>query len=174
MTEEQKSQDLGNGITGYVKPEYMPVIDYWKKLYKIDQDKRGQVCAYVGNECVIDVSMNNEKDKYAYNADSITTIWSSGKNVAATLIAIMVDQGLVNYESPVAEYWPEFAQNNKETIRICDVLRHEAGMHKFAAVMKPEDSTTDKIKENKLGELIEKEEQHYVDKEKFPCYYHAL
>lgn len=40
--------------------------------------------------------------------------------------------------------------------------------------MKVEESTTEKIKENKLGEIIEKEELHYFDKEKFPCYYHAL
>ena len=103
------SEDHGCGISGYVKPEYKPVIDYWKTLNKIDQDKRGQVCCYIGDELVIDCIMDNEKTKDGFNADSITNVWSSGKTVGAILVAIMVDKGLLKYDAPISEYWPEFA-----------------------------------------------------------------
>jgi CubicO group peptidase (beta-lactamase class C family) len=38
----------------------------------------------------------------------MTAIMSSGKSVAAILMAIMVDQGHLKYDEPVITYWPEF------------------------------------------------------------------
>ena len=55
-------------------------------------------------------------------------IYSSGKCVAAILMAIMRDKGLIEYDAPVHKYWPEFAQNGKEHITVQDVLRHESGL----------------------------------------------
>ena len=59
-------------------------------------------------------------------------IWSSGKTIAAILIAIMRDQGHIDYTQPVAQYWPEFAQNGKENILVEDILRHDSGLHIFS------------------------------------------
>lgn len=66
----------------------------------------------------------NEK----FTPDHKTMIMSSGKTVAAVLIAKMVDQGLLNYEDEVGKVWAEFASNGKEKMKVEDVMRHEAGM----------------------------------------------
>jgi CubicO group peptidase (beta-lactamase class C family) len=73
-------------------------------------EKNCQLCVYVKDECVIDVCMSNpdKKTKIKVDGDSVGTIYSSGKSVAAILIAIMVDQGRLNYNDPVSKYWPEF------------------------------------------------------------------
>ena len=78
--------------------------------------------------------MDTLKDKSKFDEDSITTIFSSGKCVASVLMAILVDQGLIEYEKPVAEYWPEFAQNGKENITVEEVLRHEAGLARISTL----------------------------------------
>jgi len=31
----------------------------------------------------------------------------------------------------VKKYWPEFAQNGKQDIKVKDVLKHESGLQKF-------------------------------------------
>lgn len=36
-------------------------------------------------------------------------IYSSGKVVTALVMAILADRGLIDYEAPIAKYWPEFA-----------------------------------------------------------------
>ena len=59
------------------------------------------------------------------------TIFSSGKSLAAIAVATLYDKGLFNYEDAIAKYWPEFAQNGKENVKICDVLRHESGLAYF-------------------------------------------
>ena len=59
------------------------------------------------------------------------TIFSSGKSLEAIAVATLFDKGLFNYEDTIAKYWPEFAQNGKENVKICDVLRHESGLAYF-------------------------------------------
>ena len=46
-------------------------------------------------------------------------------------MATLFDKGLFNYEDTITKYWPEFAQNGKENVKICDVLRHESGLAYF-------------------------------------------
>ena len=53
-------------------------------------------------------------------------MFSSGKNLEAIAVMVLVDRGLVRYEDAVAEHWPAFAQHGKARITIEDVLRHEA------------------------------------------------
>jgi len=68
---------------------------------------------YIGDEKVIDLvgnSINPTTPKHAdYNEDSLQIICSNGKSVAAICLALLKDQGLLNYEEKVATYWPEFA-----------------------------------------------------------------
>ena len=133
--DSKEQRTFSNGISGYVKAGFEPVIDHYSYLNTIDQDKRGQLCVYVGEEMVIDVIMDNGKQAKGarkFDADSVTTIWSSGKSVASVLLAIMVDQGHLVYDKPIAEYWPEFAQNGKEGVTVADMCRHEGGMHRLS------------------------------------------
>ena len=41
-----------------------------------------------------------------YGADTLTPVFSAGKAVMALLIATCVERGLLDYEQPVARYWP--------------------------------------------------------------------
>ena len=47
------------GIHGIVKKGFEPVIHELERLHEAGQDKRSQLCVYVGEEVVIDVTMNN-------------------------------------------------------------------------------------------------------------------
>lgn len=96
------------------------------------------MCVYVGEEEVIDITMNDRKTKEEKEApeikvDTLTTIFSSGKSVASILMAIMVDQGHLNYEDPVVKYWPEFGNKDKSNIKVEDILRHEGGLEKLSS-----------------------------------------
>ena len=77
-------------------------------------------------------------------------MFSAGKSVAAILIAIMVDQGHLQYDEPIASYWPAFAQNGKERIRLRDLMRHESGLAIIGPFSK-EMFTTEAIKANTIG-----------------------
>lgn len=40
-------------------------------------------------------------------------VFSGTKGMAATVIHRLADRGLIDYDTPVAEYWPAFAANGK-------------------------------------------------------------
>jgi CubicO group peptidase (beta-lactamase class C family) len=46
----------------------------------------------------------------------------------------LVDRGLLDYDAPVAQYWPEFAQGGKATMTVRDVLAHRAGLSDLGLV----------------------------------------
>ena len=43
-------------------------------------------------------------------------------------LAILADRGLLDYDEPVAKYWPEFAQNGKEKITVKTLLSHQVSL----------------------------------------------
>ena len=85
---------------------------------------------YVDNECICNLwgETPSACTVKGYDNNSIQIICSSGKTIGAMMIAIMVDQGLLDYNEPVATYWPEFAKLGKENILLKDVLCHDAGL----------------------------------------------
>lgn len=61
---------------------------------------------------------------------------SNIKVVTSVCVAMAVDRGYLQYDAPVCQYWPEFAQAGKAGITVADVMRHSAGLASF------EDGTT--------------------------------
>jgi CubicO group peptidase (beta-lactamase class C family) len=54
--------------------------------------------------------------------------FSCGKGVVATAIHMLADRGQLDYDAPVASYWPEFAAHGKDAITVGHVLTHGAGI----------------------------------------------
>ena len=54
-----------------------------------------------------------------YNGDTLQTIWSSTKNLAAVAVALLVDRGLLAYTDLVTTHWPEYdgGQEGKSEVR---------------------------------------------------------
>ena len=42
---------------------------------------------------------------------------------------MMVDRGLLEYDAPVAKYWPRFGQAGKQDITLRHVLAHQSGLY---------------------------------------------
>ena len=53
---------------------------------------------------------------------------STTKGLSALTLAIANSRGWLDYDAPVARYWPEFAQNGKGAITVRQLLGHEAGL----------------------------------------------
>ena len=72
-------------------------------------------------------------------------------------MGIMADKGLIDWHAPVTDYWPEFGQNGKGFLKVNDIMEHEGGL---PALSKPFDlqlASTENIKKNMIGKLIEGE-----------------
>src|SRR6185312_10286479 len=61
-----------------------------------------------------------------------------GHKYGGGALCVYIDGELIDYDEPVAEYWPEFGANGKSDITVRDVLRHRSGLSHLKGVSKAE------------------------------------
>jgi CubicO group peptidase (beta-lactamase class C family) len=95
-------------------------------------DGGAQLCVYRHGEKVVDLWAGRDKVKgRPYTDETITVCFSVSKGATATMAHMLAQRGALDYEVPVAKYWPEFAANGKEKITVADVMAHRAGLNTF-------------------------------------------
>lgn len=93
----------------------------------------------VGGETVLDIwagSADREGAK-PFDDKTLTPVFSTGKAVMATLVARLVERGRLDYETPVAHYWPEFGQAGKSRITVGQLISHQGGLPGFVPAKDP-------------------------------------
>jgi CubicO group peptidase (beta-lactamase class C family) len=98
----------------------------------------GALSVYLDGEPVVDVwtGWSDRRGRTHWTADTGAMVFSATKGMASTVIHRLVDRGLIDYEAPVAEYWPEFGANGKATITVREVMRHRAGLSQLNGARK--------------------------------------
>src|SRR5262247_4013150 len=89
-----------------------------------------QVAAYVDGEPVVDVwgGLADETTGRKVDGDTLFPVFSVTKAVTATALHIQAERGLVDYDTPIASYWPEFGAHGKEKGTVRDALTHRIGI----------------------------------------------
>ncbi|WP_306252520.1 serine hydrolase domain-containing protein [Parvularcula sp. IMCC14364] len=103
-------------------------------------DDLGAACAVcLGGELVVDLfgGYQDRKKEVPWARETIVGIYSSGKAVISLLIARAVNDGLLSYDAPVADYWPDFAVAGKGEITLAQLMSHQAGLSGFPDEMDP-------------------------------------
>jgi CubicO group peptidase (beta-lactamase class C family) len=90
----------------------------------------GALAVYLDGEPVVDVwtGWADRRGRLPWTADTAAMVFSATKGVASTVVHRLVDRGLIDYEAPVADYWPEFAAAGKDGVTVRMVLAHRAGL----------------------------------------------
>jgi CubicO group peptidase (beta-lactamase class C family) len=89
-----------------------------------------QVAAYHDGELVVDAwaGLADAPSGRPVDGKSLFCVFSCTKGVTATAIHLLVDRGLLDYDTPIAHYWPEFGRNGKAAITVRHALAHTAGI----------------------------------------------
>ena len=84
----------------------------------------------VDGETVVDIwgGFRDEARTAPWTRDTITNVWSTTKTVTNLAALMLADRGQLDVYAPVAQYWPEFAANGKQDIKVRHVLSHTAGV----------------------------------------------
>ena len=101
---EQLATGAHHGVAVAVRHRGEPVVDVW-----------GGRCGFPGEES-------------PWTDDTMAVSFSTTKGPAAMALHMVMERSGTDYETPVAEVWPEFARNGKEAVTIRHVLCHEAGI----------------------------------------------
>ena len=116
-------------LEGYAHPDFKTVETVLKRQLK-DYPGGAAVCVYHHGERVVDLWGGYSDDEGTlWRKDTMAPSFSTTKGVASTLLHILADRGLIDYDAPVCDYWPAFAQGGKETITVRQVLSHQSGLY---------------------------------------------
>jgi len=99
-----------------------------------------QVCAYLGEEKVVDcwAGLADPATGRPVDADTLFNVFSVSKAVTAAAVHIQAERGLVDYDAPLCRYWPDFAAADKAGITVRQVLSHVSGALRMPPDVTPE------------------------------------
>lgn len=116
-------------IQGRVHPDFAALAGLLARQVR-GRPGGAAVAVYHEGEPVVDIWAGERgPGGDAWEQDTMALSFSTTKGVASTALHVCADRGLVDYDAPVAHYWPEFAQAGKEGVTVRQVLCHEAGLH---------------------------------------------
>ncbi|WP_432793426.1 serine hydrolase domain-containing protein [Rhodococcus ruber] len=113
-----------------VDPRFLPVADRFFKMFRDTRNGGGALAAYLHGEPVLDIWAGWASRDKRWTHDTVALSFSTGKGVASTVLHRLAERGLVDYDEPVATYWPEFGAAGKESITVRELMSHRAGLHR--------------------------------------------
>jgi CubicO group peptidase (beta-lactamase class C family) len=131
-------------VHGFVAPGFEPVRAEFAANFERDEPLRelgASMSVYRHGEQVVDIwgGWRDAPHAQPWMRDTLVNVWSTTKGIVAAAFAMAVDRGQIDYDAPVARYWPEFAAHGKDRTTVSHVLSHQAGLPGFAAPTGPED-----------------------------------
>jgi CubicO group peptidase (beta-lactamase class C family) len=116
-------------MDGFLHPDFTEVAEALRRQLR-GYPGGAAVCVYHRGRCVADLwGGARSEDGEPWLHDTMAPSFSTTKGVASTLVHILVDRGLLDYDEPVVKYWPEFHQAGKEKITVRQVMAHQSGLY---------------------------------------------
>lgn len=116
-------------IDGFVHPDFIPVAAALRGQLE-SRVGGAAVCVYHRGEVVVDLwGGHRDSEGSPWRRDTMSPSFSTTKGVASTVIHILADRHVIDYDKRVADYWPEFAQAGKGGITVRQVLAHQSGLY---------------------------------------------
>jgi CubicO group peptidase (beta-lactamase class C family) len=117
-------------IEGYCEERFKSVKDAFISNFDENLEVGASFAVTINGKHVIDLwgGHADEAKTKQWNKDTIVNVFSTTKVMTTICIHMLVDQGLLDLNAPVAKYWPEFAQAGKENLPVRYLLSHNSGL----------------------------------------------
>ena len=117
-------------VDGSVAPAFEDVRTEFERNFSERGDIGAAVAAYWRGEKVVDLwgGRRTPEGDAPWDQGTMVVVQSVTKGLSAMTLAVANARGWLDYEAPVASYWPEFAQNGKAAVTVRQLLGHEAGL----------------------------------------------
>jgi len=126
-------------IHGYCDEKFSSVRDEFEKNFTERGDVGASFALTVEGEYVIDIWGGHAEGTRTrpWQEDTIVNVYSTTKTMTFLVSLMLADRGQLDFDAPVASYWPEFAQNGKGNIPVKQLLSHTAGLPGFSRPLTP-------------------------------------
>ncbi|MFC5827630.1 serine hydrolase domain-containing protein [Nonomuraea insulae] len=113
-----------------LEPRFSAVGEAFEQIIGKGHDRGAALCVYHRGVPVVDIWAGTAdiKTRRPWDADTIAPITGATKGLLAIAVLLLLQDGTLSLDTPVAECWPEFAAEGKRDITVRWLLSHRAGI----------------------------------------------
>ncbi|HSO96543.1 MAG TPA: serine hydrolase domain-containing protein [Acidimicrobiia bacterium] len=115
---------------GWAAPGFDGVRHAFEKNFANGLEIGAAFAAYHRGELVVDLwgGITDPATEQPWVRDTLELVFSTTKGAAAICANRLAQEGRLDVDAPVVDYWPEFGQAGKARIPVSDLLSHQAGL----------------------------------------------
>jgi CubicO group peptidase (beta-lactamase class C family) len=112
-------------VRGTVAPGFERVREEFAAVLaeEAHNEPGSQLAAYLDGRLVVDLAAGD-----GFPAEKLTGLYSVTKGAAHLVFALLVQDGVIDLDHRVADYWPEFTGDGKEDLGVRGLLAHGSGL----------------------------------------------
>ncbi len=126
-------------VEGYVAAGFEPVRDAFAQNFELGLEQGAASSVVLDGRVVVDLwaGTTGAATAATWQRHTIVNLMSVSKGVAALLVHALCDQGRIDLDARVADYWPAFASGGKADVLVRHVLDHTAGLEVLTDPLRP-------------------------------------
>ncbi|MFW9988377.1 MAG: serine hydrolase domain-containing protein [Candidatus Odinarchaeota archaeon] len=120
-------------IHGFCDDQFKAVKDAFKQNFKEDLEVGASFAATLNGKFIIDIwaGYSDAARTKSWEKNTIVNVYSTTKIMTIICTLMLVVRGQLDLDAPVATYWPEFAQAEKDKLPVRYLLSHTSGLSGF-------------------------------------------
>jgi CubicO group peptidase (beta-lactamase class C family) len=132
---------VDGAVQGFAHDGFAPVRAVFEDNLTTGVDVGASFCVTVAGETVVDLwgGHADEARTRPWDRDTIVNVYSATKTMTALTALLVADRGELDFDAPVARYWPEFAANGKDSVTVGHLMSHSAGLSGWRETISVED-----------------------------------
>jgi len=128
-------------IEGTCDPRFSRVRDAFAENFQLRRETGASAAVVLDGRSVVDLwaGWADKAQIRPWTRDTIVNVYSTTKGLTAICAHRLAGESRLDFDSPVAMYWPEFAAHGKDRITVRQLLNHRAGLPAIRKPLAPED-----------------------------------
>ncbi|MCB1685641.1 MAG: serine hydrolase domain-containing protein [Pseudomonadales bacterium] len=121
--------DIMYPVHGFVAPGFERVREVFEANFVDDVEVGASFCVFRDSEPLVDLwgGYKDPAGREPWQSDTLVNVYSTTKGVAALAFATLVEEGLIGFDDPVREYWPEL-KAGRDGLTVAQLLSHQGGL----------------------------------------------
>ncbi len=127
-------------IHGTCDPAFAAVREEFIRNFTEREELGASVAVVIDGRPVVELwgGWMDEARTQPWQQDTLVVVHSVTKGFVSLAVHLLVQRGLLDFDAPVADYWPEFAQHGKAAITFRQLISHQAGLPVIDAPLPPD------------------------------------
>jgi CubicO group peptidase (beta-lactamase class C family) len=117
-------------VSGRCDAAFAAVGDQFRENFASRGELGAAVSISVKGRLVVDLvgGWRDQERTRPWTPDTLVNVFSVGKGLTATVVAVLVADGVLDVAERVTRWWPEFSASGKEEVTLAHLLSHRAGL----------------------------------------------